>query len=225
MHFEFLVEDQSGMAMLQRLLPKMIGTEHTVEIHSYKGIGRIPKNLSPHSEPNKRILLDQLPRLLAGYGRRFSAYPENYKAMVVVVCDLDDRHFDQFSKELNGLQSGLRPAPDAEFCIAVEEMEAWFLGDHSAVKKAYPMAKQTILNSYKNDSICGTWEVLADAVYPGGATALKAQGFQIVGREKTLWAEKITGHMNVAANRSPSFQRFFRTLAGRTAASNEGDRL
>ncbi len=31
-----------------------------------------------------------------------------------------------------------------------------------------------ILNSYVNDSICGTWETLADAVYLGGAAALIA---------------------------------------------------
>jgi hypothetical protein len=220
MHFEFLVEDQSGMAMLERLLPKMIAPEHTVEIHSYKGIGRIPKNLSPHAAPDKRILLDQLPRLIAGYGRAFSAYPKHYKAMVVVVCDLDDRNFDQFTKELNNLKSGVQPAPDAEFCIAVEEIEAWFLGDHSAITKAYPKAKQAILNTYKNDSICGTWEVLADAVYPGGATALKAQGFQIVGREKSLWAEKITGHMDLSANRSPSFRRFVQTITASIADWN-----
>ena len=45
------------------------------------------------------------------------------------------------------------------FCIAVEEGEAWFLGDISAIKKAHPKAKNNILNRYQNDSICGTWEV------------------------------------------------------------------
>ena len=220
MHFEFLVEDQSGKAMLERLLPKIISSEHTITIHSYKGIGRIPKNLNPKAEPDKRILLDQLPRLLGGYGKAFSTYPKDYKAIVIVVCDLDDRNFEQFTKELNDLKSNINPIPDTQFCIAVEEGEAWFLGDPAAVKKAYPKAKQAMLDSYKNDSICGTWEVLADTVFPGGAAALKAQGFQVVGREKSLWAEKITVHMDISANRSPSFKRFYETLTTLASAQN-----
>ena len=45
MHFEILVEDQSGKKALDILIPKLIGLEHTFKVHSYKGIGRIPKNL------------------------------------------------------------------------------------------------------------------------------------------------------------------------------------
>ena len=42
------------------------------------------------------------------------------------------------------------------------------------VKSAYPNAKDAVLNSYVQDSICGTWEVLADAVHPGGSQLLKS---------------------------------------------------
>lgn len=62
MHFEILVEDQSGKKALDILVPKIIGDDHTVRIISYKGIGRLPKNLTSTSDANKRILLDQLPR-------------------------------------------------------------------------------------------------------------------------------------------------------------------
>ena len=72
MHIEILVEDSSGEKLLQCLLPQLLGPlgqPHTWRLHSYKGIGRIPKNLGTKADPAKRILLDQLPRLLRGYGR------------------------------------------------------------------------------------------------------------------------------------------------------------
>lgn len=65
MHFEILVEDISGKIDLEILVPKIINTEqHTFHIHSYKGIGHIPQGLKSTSDPKKRILLDQLPRLI-----------------------------------------------------------------------------------------------------------------------------------------------------------------
>ena len=45
MHFEILVEDQSGKKALEVLVPKIIGDAHTFRIHEYKGIGRIPRDL------------------------------------------------------------------------------------------------------------------------------------------------------------------------------------
>ena len=72
MHFEILVEDQSGKKALNILVPKIIGNEHTFSIHPYKGIGRIPQNLGKNADASKRILLDQLPRLLRGYGNRYA---------------------------------------------------------------------------------------------------------------------------------------------------------
>ena len=72
MHIEVLVEDSSGEKLLQLLLPKLLGAQgdpHTWRLHSYKGIGRIPKNLTTKADPAKRILLERLPRLLRGYGK------------------------------------------------------------------------------------------------------------------------------------------------------------
>ena len=45
MHFEILVEDQSGKKALDILIPKLIGREHSFKVHPYKGIGRIPKKI------------------------------------------------------------------------------------------------------------------------------------------------------------------------------------
>lgn len=58
MHFEILVEDQSGKKALDILLPKIIGDEHTFKVIAYKGIGHIPKNMNAGVEANKLILLN-----------------------------------------------------------------------------------------------------------------------------------------------------------------------
>ncbi|MBC2693956.1 MAG: DUF4276 family protein [Desulfobacteraceae bacterium] len=212
MHFEILVEDKSGKKALDILVPKIIGDEHTFRVISYKGIGRIPKNLRGSTDPNKRILLDQLPRLLSGYGKTFVNHWPDFPAAVIVVCDLDDKHLNTFLEELHRILETCNPQPETRFCIAIEEGEAWFLGDIPAVKKAYPQAKKTILNAYVNDSICGTWERLADAIFPGGHQKLVAQGWQRVGAEKSAWSIKITPHMNVKKNKSKSFCFFNQTL-------------
>lgn len=139
-------------------------------------------------DASKRILLANLPRLLAGYGKSWQGYP----AVVIVVCNLDDKCLKSFHNELIGLMNTCNLPPKTRFCIAIEEGEAWFLGDITVIKKAYPKAKDAVLKTYINDSICGTWEKLADAVYKGGSQGLSSQGWQAVGAEKSAWSEKIT---------------------------------
>lgn len=80
MHFEILVEDQSGKKLLDKIVPKMIGPEDSVRIKPYRGIGRLPNDLKSATDPGKRILLDQLPRLLQGYGKTFAGYDPGYPA-------------------------------------------------------------------------------------------------------------------------------------------------
>jgi hypothetical protein len=127
---------------------------------------------------------------------------------VIVVCDLDDHCLKNFRQELIQVLSACETPPETRFCIAIEEGEAWLLGDLPAIKRAYPKAKISILEKYTNDSICGTWELFADAVYTGGAKALRARGWQSVGAEKSKWAENITPYMQVENNQSPSFLYF-----------------
>jgi len=217
MHFEILVEDQSGKKALDILVPKIIGDGHTFTVHPYKGIGRIPKNMRDTHNADKRILLDCLPKLLKGYGKTHASYPDDYSAAVVLVCDLDDKCLHEFRMELYAILAACHPQPDTRFCFAIAEGEAWFLGNLAAVRDAYPRAKTDVLAAYVQDSICGTWEVLADAVYHGGASALSAKGWQAVGAEKSKWAEAISPSMDIDANASPSFQYFrgkLRELAG-----------
>lgn len=218
MHFEILVEDQSGKVALEHLVPKIVPEECTYKISSYKGIGHIPKGLNSTLDPSKRVLLNQLPRLLSGYGKAFEGYPDEYRAAVIVVCDLDNRDLVPFLNELNEILENCNPRPEGCFCISIEEGEAWLLGHKEAVRTAYPRTKAAVLDSYQYDSICGTWEVLADATYPGGAKALLAKGKPEVGRQKSIWAEEISPLVDVAENKSPSFQFFVAALQGLCAA-------
>ena len=219
MHFEVLVEDASGKIALRSILEKILGPDgqdHSYRIISYKGIGRIPKNLKGRSDPAKRILLDRLPKLLRGYGRSLQD-----SAAVVVVVDLDRKDCLQLKQELLAILDVCNPKPTTLFRIAIEEGEAWLLGDRMAVEAAYPEAKLNILHDYRQDSICGTWEVLADAIYPGGSIKLKKLGFPHTGKAKCEWAEKIAPLITIDSNQSHSFQVFrdgVRRLAGITTA-------
>jgi hypothetical protein len=207
-HFEILVEDQSGKKALDILVPKIIGNNHTFKVIAYKGIGRIPTGMNSKTDVSKRIILDNLPRLLNGYGKTWQNYPADYRTAVFLVCDLDDKCIKTFRQELYNILNACNFKPEARFCLAIEEGEAWFLGDIPAIKKAYPEAKEVILKAYVNDSICGTWEHLANAVYKGGSNALATKGWQAIGTEKCQWAEKISPHMDVKNNTSPSFCYF-----------------
>lgn len=216
MHFEVFVEDQSGKKALDILVPKIVGPVHTFRVHFYKGIGRIPRNMRDAKAAGKRILLENLPKLLKGYGKT-QAGRSNYQQAVILVCDLDDKCLKEFRDELYGILKACNPRPETRFCIAIEEGEAWFLGDFPAIKAGYPKSKAKVLSTYVNDSICGTWEKLADATYPGGASALSAKGWQMVGAEKSKWAETISRNMDIDNNQSPSFCYFcdkLRELAG-----------
>ncbi len=210
MHFEILVEDQSGKRMLDILIPNIIDDQHSFRVHAYQGIGRIPRNLTSSTEARNRLLFNQLPRLLRGYGNTFASYSANYPAAVILVCDLDNRCLKAFREELLTVLNACNPKPETRFCIAIEEGEAWLLGDIPTIKVAYPNARNNVLNGYENDSICGTWELLADAVSQGGSSTLRRKGGQAVGIEKSAWAEHIAPHMNVETNKSPSFC-YFRT--------------
>lgn len=202
MHIEILVEDSSGEKLLGAVLPKLLGeygSPHTWNMHSYKGIGRIPKNLKAGADPKKRILLDQLPRLLQGYGKTPGI------DAVVVVLDTDKRNCGDFLTELKSLAAGCNPAPNTLYRLAIEEVEAWYLGDRQALTNAYPRAKADVLHRYVQDSVCDTWELLADAIYPGGSTAIKKARWPLPGQVKHEWAEKIGPLLEPDRNVSPSF--------------------
>ena len=166
MHIEVLVEDSSGTALMEHLMPKLLGEAadgHTWRIHDFKGIGRIPRNMTRQMDAAKKTLLDNLPRLLVGYGRT-----PGYDAVLVMV-DTDNRNVTAFRRELEGVLARCPNAPKTVFGLATEEIEAWYFGDRVALLEAYPRADKKVLNRYQQDAVCGTWEMLADALVKGGA--------------------------------------------------------
>ncbi len=157
--------------------------------------------------------MDRLPKLLKGYGKSH----QDFSAAVIVVVDLDDKDCRAFKQEMLDVLKTCNPQPITLFRIAIEEGEAWLLGDRNAIKTAYPRAKEQVLNGYMQDSICGTWEKLADAIYPEGSQKLKQLGWPYTGQAKCEWAKNIAPHLDVESNQSRSFQTFrngIRNLAG-----------
>ena len=194
MHIEILVEDSSGKALLEILVPRIIGQQgapHTWRIIGYRGIGRLPEGIQSHADPAKRVLLSQLPRLLKGYGRTPGI------DAVVLVIDSDKRDCKVFLSELTTAIAAYEPKPPNILVrLAIEEIEAWYLGDKTALCTAYPRIKMHTISTYVQDSPCNTWELLAEATAksPGGT--------------KREWPMKIGPLMDVNANLSPSFGKF-----------------
>jgi len=199
MHIVFLLEDQSSEKAMKNLIPKLLDDGVTYDTRSYLGIGDLPKHMTKDTDVKRQMLLNDLPRKLKGYGRT-----PGYDA-IIVICDLDKRDKVEFLNELNGILDECNPKPNTLFCLSVEEFEAWYLGDINAIQAAYPKANIRALRNYKNDEICGTWELLADAIYKGGRKALQAKGYPTIGIQKSIWAEEISLHMDVNINLSPSF--------------------
>ncbi|MDD2724399.1 MAG: DUF4276 family protein [Methylovulum sp.] len=206
MHFEILVEGQCENTALSILMPKIIGEyrqPHTWNIRPHRGIGKLPEN--PAAEPNKndQTLLHNLPAKLKSYG-----IEQNPNLVVLVLVDLDDKaDCIAFKNQLLALLDYCEIKPRTLFRIAVEELEAWFLGDAAALKSAYPDVRQDILDNYVQDSQIGTWELLAEAIHLGGIDALllKNKRSPLVLEEKRKWAKEISRHLNVDQNQSPSF--------------------
>ena len=78
----------------------------------------------------------------------------------------------------------------------------------SNFQTAFPHANQKLLDSYKQDSICDTWETLANIV----GFIYKGKSFAEIGKEKYRWADSISPHIVLERNQSPSFQHLLATV-------------
>ncbi len=211
MHFEILVEDASGKIIIDNIMDK-IGLNYngniTYRAIAYSGIGKLPKNLDKESDPSKRVLLNKLPQLIRGYRRVLT---ENMALFIVI--DGDKRDCKVFKQELESvLKTCGTSKSNIVFCIAIEEMESWLLGDNTALLKAYPKARKSIIDSYIQDSLCDTWELMADAVYEDKALGLKRKGYPDIGIQKCEWANRISPHLEIEQNSSQSFRYFIRKV-------------
>lgn len=214
MHFQYLVEDQSGAALIRILMQKIVELypNATYDCKGFRGIGGFTrKNTIKETKTGK--LLNDLATYLRGFDRSLQSFP----SVIIVVLDSDDHDVQQFRSELEAVAMQNTIKIDHVFCLAVEEIEAWLLGDRHALLSAYPHAKMHVLNTYVQDSICGTWEVLADAVYPGGTSKLSREhaSFIEIGKLKAEWAQNIGIHMDLKSNESPSFNDFIHEIERR----------
>lgn len=214
MHFQFLIEDQSGAALIEILMKKISLTngDITYNCKPFKGLGGFTKKNTIKETKSGKLLND-----LAIYLRGFNKSLQYIPAVIIVVLDNDTHNTEEFLAELNRVAQLNMITVDHVFCIAIEEVEAWLLGDEDAVLAAYPSAKIQQLHTYVQDSICGTWEVLADVVYPGGVSKLKKEcpTYIEIGKCKSEWAKKIGSHMDITHNNSPSFNHFITEITKR----------
>jgi hypothetical protein len=128
MHIEILVEEPSAEAVLQVLVPKIVGSATSFAIHQYGG---------------KLALLASLPARLCGYARWL---PDDWRICVLVDQDQDDclmlkQQLDEFAKQAGLSTPSTARVPDQVRVynrIVIEELEAWFFGDPTAIATAYP---------------------------------------------------------------------------------------
>lgn len=217
MTFYFLVEDLSGERLIEQIMKKYIAEmpEYPVEycIRSYKGIGGLKRGRDVQNIKSQQLLND-LPKRLSAYQAELQYFPDT---SLFIVLDNDDRDVNRFRAQLEALAAERGITIDHVFCIAVEEMEAWLLGDLHALQKAYPQQADRIFGkiaAYRQDSICGTWEFLADILTTGGLSQFRKENpsGHAVGQKKSEWAVRIGEQLQLRANCSPSFQAFLGEL-------------
>lgn len=216
MHFQFLIEDMSGGILVKQIMSKLVAMcpNVTCDYKTFRGIGGFQKKWDPSAAKTQKLLND-LPTFLRAFDRSLNV--RGYDASLIIVLDNDRNDPVKFRNELEELAEEQMISIDHVFCIAVEEIEAWLLGDRNAILRAYPNARTSLLNEYEQDSICGTWEKLAGAIYPGGFPKFKKENktYQDIGKMKCEWAEKIGEHMDIRNNCSPSFQYFVTAIEER----------
>lgn len=157
----------------------------------------------------KDDLLKKSPDRLRGYA---SWLPANWRILVLVDRDDDDCVALKAELESMAAAAGLltKTAVGQERAfqvvnrIAIEELEAWFFGDWSAVKAAYPRVAATISQKVgfrDPDAIAGgTWEALERVM-------MKA-GYFSTGLRKLECARTVAQHMEPHRNTSRSFHAF-----------------
>ena len=188
-----LVEEYSMEAALEHLLPKLLG-DIEYQIIRFQC---------------KDDLLKKAPERLRGYA---SWLPANWRILVLVDRDDDDCIVLKAELENMAAAAGLltKTAADNGQCfqvvnrIAIEELEAWFFGDWSAVQAAYPRVPATLPQKagFRDpDAVAGgTWEALE--------RVLKKAGYFSTGLRKVELAGSVAAHMNPPNNTSRSFQKF-----------------
>ena len=199
MQIEFLVEEISAKAALDQLLPRLL-PGHSCRVRVFEGC---------------QDLLGQLKPVLQGYNRRIFREGQTELRVVVLldgdgICGRRKAELEAKAAEA-GLLTKTTAGTGQVFHIlnrvAVQELEAWWLGDRAAIISAYPGVK---LHHFKGtdrdaDSPLKPNEVLWEV--------LKKGRYFLTGKRKTQWASDISQHLRLEQNTSVSFQAFREGLA------------
>ncbi|AAM72145.1 MAG TPA: DUF4276 domain-containing protein [Chlorobaculum sp.] len=189
-----LVEEPSMEEALRHLLPKIIGNRAGWKVINMGSKGRLMK---------------ELPNRLRGYKQRMD---KGEKIKIIVLIDRDNDNCHDLKRQLEDMarKAGLQTKTAAGTGgaafqvvnrIAIEELEAWFMGDTAALQCAFTSLRGVRFpNSFNNPDNDGTWERLHHF--------LKQNGIYRKSYPKIDAARTIAKHMDPGRNRSRSFQYF-----------------
>ncbi len=192
-HFELLIEEPSMEAFLDRILPRMLPEGSTAAIRTFNG---------------KPDLFRKIGSRLRGYRKWL---PEHYRIVVLVDRDEDDCKVLKCALERAAVEAGLITRKEAgggswqvANRIVIEELEAWYFGDWTAVRSAYPRVWDNTPRRAKFRD--------PDAILGGTAEAfervLRRHGYYATGLRKLDAAQRIGLHIDPLRNRSGSFACF-----------------
>lgn len=201
---------------MQRLVERIAeneGADVEVNVHPHRGCGSLPKDMSSAPPKFASSLLDLLPAKLRAYNKVYGGK----EVILIIAMDSDSNDPQTIRQEIYSCASIYAPDIRSVVGLSTEEIEAWMLGDKDAVCDAYPYCRKDVIDSYVQDSVCGTWEVLCKAICDNAEELIEI-GYPAIGHYKALWAESISRYMLPQKNISPSFNTF--KLAFVTALKN-----
>jgi hypothetical protein len=197
-HLELLVEEPSMEAFLRALLPRLVPVDRTFEVHSFQGKGD---------------LLKKLEQRLRAYAQWL---PEDWRIVVVVDRDDDDCHALKGQLEKMARRAGLRTRSRSGGTswqivnrIAVEELEAWYFGEWSAVCAAYPRTSDRVplRRGFRDPDgiVGGTWEAFE--------RVMQGHGYFKGGLTKVDTARTVGAMIDPSRSTSASFRAFANAIA------------
>lgn len=197
MKLHVLVEGPSELAFIEPWTRRLL-RGHEVKAYPHQGKGRLPKS-GETPDPRNRGLLNQLPSKLRALGKTLDPKTNG----VLVLVDADNEPCVELKRQLIEVLHQIEQPPKVLFRIAVEELEAFYLGDLAALGRAYPEHDAAKARRYKPDSICNTAELFGTVIGDGGLN-------------KVAWAEMMGPRVTTRAgrSRSPSFRALVNGLLG-----------
>jgi len=190
MNVHVLVEGPSELALFE-VWSRRFAPDCEVRVYAHQGKGTLPADLDAPPDRARRGLLDQLPAKLRAFQTSLSPATDG----VLIVLDADNDDPRTLETNITNLAARLAPRLRVHVRVAVEETEAFYLGDLRGLKGAYPTANMDLAREYVPDSVCGTWEYFGRVIDDGGGN-------------KVAWAQAMSARLTTKAgrSRSPSFK-------------------